>query len=783
MTRYYICILIILFGLFPMAKAQYMADTSFRKDFTIWEVDSIRNNEKVHKVYKGQRPRIGVVLSGGGAKGIAHVGVLKVLEELDIPIDYIGGTSMGSIIGGLYAYGYSAKELDSILRAADWGMLLNDKPDWTDVYYSNKTNYILRLPFSFGENATITPIGFLKGQHINNLFYTLTSQAYKFKNFKEFNIPFFCVAADIGDAKIDYLEEGNLAQAMRASMAVPGVFAPVKLDGKLLVDGGVLNNFPVDYMLEKGVDIIIGVDVGFSYSGVENVSSFMDVLEEVIFMGSKNKVMDNRKNCDIFIQPNIKGYTTTSFSKTDSLLARGEAAARDPKIYQKLKDLSEELKSYGIEPKQAKKPYLPPNSVFITKIEYEGLDKYNKGYINQFMQIEPGKWTKLSDITDGVDRLYGTNTFKSVSYEFKIDTTYKDGTILVVEVEEAPSNTFNLGIKYDNERLAGLLAGLEFKNLGFKNSQLTLDVELSKLAMVTLDYTVMPNWRNTKSKLSLWTPSIGAGVDFYKISTYLYRNPSDFTERTSEIRSNRYRARIYGQSNWKLNILGLGLTYEYAGNKEYISSAIDRKDVFNNSYVYPYAYFRHNSFNKKSYPTSGSKMNVEVTFPISLNRKGNNSSIPPASHFLSAYWTGDFALSIGKRVSFYPGFTLGSILFRNSPVIPIQFQFFQGGCAYVPGWYSTMMPGVQLGQSSGYNLVNLRLTAQFMLFKNTYLSVRGGIGKAEYEIADMIKHFDRLIYGGNIGISYNTPIGPVGLSFQTSNVQKFNIYLNIGYWF
>lgn len=763
-------------------SAQYR-DTSDRSDFTIWEVDTNRLNAENRPIYKGARPRIGLVLSGGGAKGIAHVGVLKVLEELNIPIDYIGGTSMGSIIGGLYAYGYSAHEMDSILRAADWSTLLNDKPDWTDVFYTSKTNYLLRLPFGFGENSTITPIGFLKGQHINNLFYTLTSQAYKSKSFEEFNTPFFCVAANIVDGQIAYLDSGNLAMAMRASMAVPGIFAPVRIGDMLLVDGGVLNNFPVDKMLEKGVDYVIGVDVGFSYMGADHVNSFMDVLEEVVFMGSKNRVMSNRNHCDIFIQPNMKGYTTTSFSKADSLMARGESAARKPEIYAQLKALADELASYGPEPKKEKKPYLPPKSLFITRMEYVGLEKYSRGYANQFMQIETGKWVRLDDITKGIDRLYGTNVFRSVNYELSQDTGRLDGTVLTVHVEEAPSNTFNLGVKYDNDRLAALLAGLEFRNLGFKNSQLILNVELSKLAMATLDYMVMPNWKYHKNKFSFWVPSLGAGLDFYRVNAYLYRDAEDFSHRTSEIRSNRYRVRLYGQSNWKLNILGLGLTYEYAGNKEYISSAIDRKDVFNNSYIYPYIYFRHNSFNKKFYPSKGSRMNFEVTFPVNLTKISTSNSVPMYSHFLSAYWTADFAISAGKRLRFYPGFTLGAILFKSSSVIPIQFQFFQGGCSEVAGWYSTMMPGVQLGQSSGYELVNFRLTAQVMIFRNLYLSLRGGIGKAEYELADMIKNFDRLIYGGNIGISYETPIGPVGLSFQTSNVQKFNVYLNIGYWF
>lgn len=749
--------------------------------FTLWQKDSVPIEEDL--LYKGIRPRVGLVLSGGGAKGIAHVGVLKVIEELGIPIDFIGGTSMGSIIGGLYAYGYSAHELDSILRAADWNLLLNDKPDWTDVFYENKKDYMLSLPFSFDGESSITPIGFLKGQHINNLFYTLTSRSYHFRTFEEFNTPYFCVAANIVNGEAVYLDSGNLAVAMRASMAVPGVFAPVKLDTMVLVDGGVLNNFPVDIMFERGADIVIGVDVGFSYAGAKHMNSFMDVLEEVIFMGSKTRVMDNRRRCNIFIKPDLKGYTTTSFSKTDSLMARGEKAARSPEIYAQLKALAQDLSEYEPDPKKEKKPYLPPDQIFISEIRYEGLEKYNRGYINQFMQIEERKWARLSDITDGVDRLYGTNVFRLVAYEFMEDPAHEDAAILIIRVEEAPSNSFNLGVRYDNDRSAALLAGVEFRNLGFKNSVLTADAELSKMSSFKLDYTLRPDWKARKNRYSVWLPSIGGSFEFYRISSYLYRNIEDLSLRTSEIRSSRYKVRLYGQSNWKLNVLGAGIAYEYAGNNEYISSSIDRKDVFNNSYIYPFAYFKHNSFNKRHYPTKGSKMTLEVNFPIRLSQELASGSMNGAKTFLSAYWTADFAINLGKRVDLYPGFTLGAILFRNGATIPIQYQFFQGSCAQIPGWYHSFLPGVQLGQSSGYELVNFRLTAQIMLIKNLYLSLRGGIGKAEYEIRDMIRHFDRLVYGGNLGISYNTPIGPVGLSFQTSNVHKFNIFLNIGYWF
>ncbi|MDE6493219.1 MAG: patatin-like phospholipase family protein [Bacteroidales bacterium] len=766
------------------------SDSVQQLQFTVWEVDSVRRYDTEKYKYKGLRPRIGVVLSGGGAKGIAHVGVLKVLEELDIPIDYIGGTSMGSIIGGLYAYGYTAHELDSILRAADWSKLLNDSPDWTNVFYLNKDNYVLHLPFGFKENTSLAPIGFLKGQHINNLFYTLTSRAYRFKDFKEFNIPFFCVAANIVNGQAAYMESGNLAKSMRASMAVPGVFSPVQIDTMMLVDGGVLNNFPVDKMREKGMDIIIGVDVGFSYAGVEHVSNMMDVLEEVIFMGSKMQVMTNRANCDIFIKPDMTGFSTTSFAKTDSLLARGERSARDKRIYTQLQQLAEELKEYVPEPAKEKRPYLPPEALLISKIEYNGLKSYNYDYINQFLQIETDKWCKLSDITAGVDRLYGLSVFKSVSYELQTDTARHDeATVLVLNIEESPANAFKVGFRYDNTRMAALLAGVEFQNFGLKNSVLTLDVELSKMPAVSLNYRFMPNWRSSKSgkkKYSMWVPSLNLGLNFFNTRTYLYRNPDDMTVRTSDIRSNRYQAKLSGQSNWKCNILGFGLAYEYADNQVWLESEYYRYDIFDNHYLYPYVYYRHDNYNARFFPTKGFSMVIDVYFPFELGKASTNAGQEgrnTAPYFLGAYWKGDFAIAAGKRVCFYPGFTLGTSISQKGLNIPIQFQFFQGGCTDLNGLYTTMMPGVLLGQSSGFHLANLRLTAQVMIIKNLYLSLRGGVGKAAYDLSDFLTNLDKLIYGGNVGLSYNTPIGPVGLSFQTSNIHKFNLFLHIGYWF
>lgn len=734
---------------------------------------------------KGERPRVGVVLSGGGAKGMAHVGVLKVLEELNIPIDYIAGTSMGSIIGGLYAYGYSAHELDSILRATDWSKLLNDAPDWRDVFYMNKNDYLLNLPWGLNEEKTgFAPMGLLKGQHVGNLFYTLTSQAYRYKSFEDFNIPFFCVAADIVKGEPIYFDSGNLALSMRASMAIPSVFTPVKIDSMVLVDGGVLNNFPVDKMMEKDVDIIIGVDVGFSYAGVDNASSFMDVLEEVVFMGAKSRVMANREQCHVFIKPNMTGLSTASFNKADSILARGEQAARDSMVYAKLLWLADTLARYAPDAPKEKQPYLPLQEIYVSRIEYHGLKNYHPSYINQFLQVETGKSIKLEAITKGIDRLYGINKFKTVSYEFQADEQAPDATVLVLTVEEAPSNAFKLGVRYDNIRMASLLAGVEFQNI-VKNSVLTLDVELSKMPVISANFRFTPSWRRRHTdRYSFWTPTLGVGLDYFNFKSYLYRNPEDLKRRTSDMTSNRYKVKIYGQSSWRADVLGLGFAYEFADNKIRISNpdSINWHDIYKNHHVYPYFYYRHNNFDKKFYPTRGFKMTLDAVFPVRLrNEKGEGAHA--ATYFLNVYWKGDFAIAAGRRLTFYPGFTIGLTPVKNHAVIPIQHQFFQGGCADLSSMYTTMMPGVLLGQSSGHQLVNLRLTAQVMVLKNLYVSLRGAVGKADYELMDLIQNYRNLIYGGNIGISYHTPIGPVGLSFQTSNVNNFNVFLHIGYWF
>lgn len=279
-----------------------------------------------------QRPKVALVLSGGGAKGVAHVGAIRVIEEAGIPIDYIVGTSMGSIVGALYASGYTVEQMDSIINDQNWMNLLTDKVDRQDKLLRKKQRtdkFIISVDFEKSPFEVIEG-GLLKGNNIAYLFSELTADHLQPMKYDDLPIPFACVAADILTGKEVVMRDGILAESMRTSMAIPGVFAPVKRDSMVLVDGGLVNNYPVDVAREMGADIVIGVSVSGEGSGYDNINSTLDVLSEVFGVVCSNKVEKNIADTDIFIHVDVKGYSAASFNNDalKTLVTRGETAAR-----------------------------------------------------------------------------------------------------------------------------------------------------------------------------------------------------------------------------------------------------------------------------------------------------------------------------------------------------------------------------------------------------------------------------------------------------------------------
>lgn len=277
------------------------------------------------------RPKIGLVLGGGGALGISHVGVLKVLEELRIPVDYVTGTSMGSIVGGLYASGLSPDQIGNTLAAIDWGDALKDRPRRQDLSFRRKQDadrYLFGIELGVGKGGVKLPRGAASGQKLNYLLQTMTATTVTKRSFDELNIPFRCVGTDIRTGEAVILSRGNLADSIRASMAVPGAFTPVEIAGRLLVDGGLVKNMPVDVVREMGAEVVVAVDVVGSELVDIKVATAVDLLARSYSILKRPMEEKQLEEADYVVVPQLQGLTAGDFHRTLEFIPRGEAAAR-----------------------------------------------------------------------------------------------------------------------------------------------------------------------------------------------------------------------------------------------------------------------------------------------------------------------------------------------------------------------------------------------------------------------------------------------------------------------
>lgn len=286
----------------------------------------------VAPLYGEGRKKVAVVLSGGGAKGVAHVRALKVIEEAGIPIDYVVGTSMGAIVGGLYSIGFTSGQLDSIVRCQDWKHLLSDASDRTNkslLSREKSEKYIVSVPFDKQPKEALTA-GVIKGRNIAILFSQLTEGYHDSIDFNTLPIPFACVAYNLVDGSEVIFHSGVLAEAIRASMSIPGAFTPVHKGDMMLVDGGMANNYPVDVARRMGADYIIGVDVQDTLRSADNLTTLPNVVGQIVNLMVENKYDENVEKSDVHIKVDVSGYSATSFTSQaiDTLLVRGEEAAR-----------------------------------------------------------------------------------------------------------------------------------------------------------------------------------------------------------------------------------------------------------------------------------------------------------------------------------------------------------------------------------------------------------------------------------------------------------------------
>ncbi|MGK0254515.1 MAG: NTE family protein, partial [Mariniflexile sp.] len=356
--------------------------------------------------------KVGLVLSGGGAKGLAHIGVLKVIDSLGIKIDYVAGTSMGAIIGALYASGYSGHQLDSIFKEIDFDKLISDDLPRTSKAFHERYNsekYAVTLPF---ENFKIKlPSALSRGQNTYSLFSRLTLHVNEIKDFSKLPIPFFCIATNIETGHEVILDSGNLTQSILASGALPSLFQPVLINGQVLIDGGVVNNYPIDELREKGMDIIIGVDVQDGLQTREDLTSAPDVLVQINNFRTINDMKLKVKKTDIYIKPDIKEYSVVSFGEGSKIIENGKHASII-KI-----DALKQLVNKNDSIKKPKLKTFTQDSLTINNIIIEGNSKYTRAYILGKLKLKNNKKISYDYFNKGINNLVATNNFYSFEYE------------------------------------------------------------------------------------------------------------------------------------------------------------------------------------------------------------------------------------------------------------------------------------------------------------------------------------------------------------------------------
>ena len=734
----------------------------------------------------GERPKIGYVFSGGGAKGMAHVGVLKVLEEVGLEPDYISGTSMGSIMGGLYSIGYSADEISDIIEAVDWSSVLTNEIPADQVIMHRKGDYskfMMEMPIYNGKPEL--PSGLIEGQKLSELFSDLTWRQAGVNDFNEFPTPFICIGTDILRGEMVEMNSGDLSSAMRASMAIPSVFTPVIRDTThILVDGGVVRNFPVQEVIDMGADIVIGVYVGFdSQMKPEQLRSLTSIMTRTSLLSGAGDVQSQVPLVDYMIAPDLTGFTPASFTNGVEIMERGEVAARQQ--IDRLKALADSVNALGLP--RVKRQLPSHDSILINEIAILEASPAMTSFVIATVGLEPESWITNEHLDAGIDRLFGTLFFDRIGYYFE---SMDEGYRLVFRIKEKPNNSFKFALHYDNDFGPGVILNYTRLNSLVEGSRLSLTADISESPQIKGYYDIHLG-KKRKSIASVYAIAARAKLPMFN------ENDVDIGDY-----SRSYIAGGLGFSQiLKLNSQ-LDAAFYYRYSKLKLSETIkevtpDLEYLDNFIYSGPQLSlgFQHNTFDHLVVPTKGTRIELRYrqalgtnfvsnfNFPDSLNQENSVEEHMDPYWVVTGAWESYF--SLGPKLSL--NFEFGVGVSDNEK--PFTDNFYMGGYRYNLSPNQVAFVGLNSFEMLVGNYVKEKIALQYQLIPNLFLSVLGNftlVADDNAEFLDNVLTFssDGRYIGAGGGVVYNTPLGPVSL-FLGSRTDAWNPiwYINIGFTF
>ena len=711
--------------------------------------------------------KVGLVLSGGGAKGFAHVAVLKVLEEAGVRVDYIGGTSMGAIIGALYASGYSASQLDSIIRSVDYDAILsNNTPRKSKPFYEKQDGekYALTLPIK--KRSVGIPTAISEGQNVFNLLAELTQHVNDIHDFNKLPIPFLCIATNLETGKQEVLNQGFLPLAVKASASLPTLLAPVEIDGELFTDGGVVNNFPVEEVKEMGADIIIGVDIQSGLHSKEELNSALRILNQVVGFQMYKTLKYKYEMVDLLIKPNLENYNVISFSNLDDILKQGDSASRANMIH--LKDIADNQikKRTLIKDKKDLKKF------HISSIEVTGNKNYSRAYILGKLNLKRKDTTSYKSLVESVNNLTATGNFEIVQYE--IDEA-ENGSVVKVNVKE--TNVFNLlkfGIHYDELYKTGVLLNVTSKHLLFKNDILSADMVLGDKLRYNINYFIDNGfyWSlGLKFRYNNFNENIKVESETVNKINLSYE---DFTNQAFMQTVFSRKFAIGAGIEHKMVVASTETINEFE-NATYDDDK--RKLYFDKSnYLNFFGYLKLDTYNKSYFPKEGLFLDAGILYYAASSDYTN--SFKPFSQLKADF--GIAATFFDKlTIQFFSGagLTLGDNENR-------ALTFNVGG--YGENFINNFIPffGYDYAELNGDEYLKSGLTLRYEFVKKNYFSLTANYARVGDELFNEGRIFESTLSGYMVGYGLETFLGPVEVHYTWSPDHKEDYwYFNVGYWF
>ena len=747
------------------------------------------------------RPTVALVLSGGGAKGTAHVGVIGYLEELGIPVDMVLGTSMGGLIGGLYSLGYSAGELDLIVRNMDWNAALTDRLSrkylsYTDTKYKEK--YMLSIPFyyerdyynmkladenrfddirrheafhigadnerggEFLKNNLLgsLPSGYIYGQNVSNLISSLTIGYQDSTDFQNFPIPYVCVATDMVSGKAKIWHSGKMNTAMRSTMSIPGVYAPVREAGMVLVDGGLRDNYPTSLAREMGADIIIGVDLSQGKRSYSQVNNIGDILGQGIDMLGRDAFEKNVDIPDIKIKPYLPEYNMMSFTKeaVDTIIIRGREAAM---AQDSLLRIVAAKTSGKYDTRNKPKAFdFHADSLLVSEVEITGVLPQEKLLLMDRIDLEPGRKISREGLDDIVAKIYGTNCYDYVTYEL---LGSEEPFRLVINCKKGPVHQLGIGVRADTEEIVSVLINLGLNVHKLHGHSIDLVGKISANPYMNLKWSYdMPN-----------IPTVNASASFR------WTNMGMLNFKTNNLSLTFFNARqevFLSNIKWRFMDIRAGVRNDIFNIKNVKSSqVIDEYDTstLSNDYVSLFADARTATFDDGYFPTKGVNAGVSYSWTFA-----------GAPHTIDNFHTiqadAKVVVPFGERFAFIPSVNCRFLIGHDIPL-----AYFNAVGGSLPGRFvDQQVPFIGVTNLVAMENIMTMARADFRvdLLKNHYLTaIVNYVHDSEFfsEYVNATGNF-----GAGIEYSFDTIFGPLSANIHWSDLtKKVGVYLSAGFNF